>query len=258
MRKLRILLPVFLTVILLSGFSANDEPEYLLGKNIKLGSAESASMRIEMLIGEMDIRSQNIFHLIQIECEYEKPEWEPKIIYSVEGKKGELYLSNREMKGRTNYDDDDNSNWDLVVNESVPTELEIFLGAGVCDLNLEGSKLRKFDFEMKAGKADLNLKNTSVPNLKFKALAGEVRIDLSGKWENDLIAYIKGGVGDLTLILPDNYAIGLEISGLIGDIDAKGFRKDGRDYYRNPGESEHTLYLDVNGGIGNVEILLSE
>jgi len=254
---------IFISTLFLFGnlqfaISQHRPSEYLLGKNVKTGSAESASMTIEMLVGEMFISSDDIFHLAHIECRYDEKEWEPEINYSVTEKKGQLYLSNRGQKGKVDYDDDDNVRWDVVVKESIPVEYEVFLGAGTARLDLDGTAVKSFQFEMKAGEANIDLKNTSVPIINFKALAGEVTIDLSGEWHNDLNAHIKGGVGNLNLILPDDYAVGVEISGLIGEIDSYGFRKDGKDYYRNPGESEHTLYIEVQGGIGNVSLLLSE
>lgn len=108
---------------------------------------------------------------------------------------------------------------------------------------------------MTAGEVEINLRNTSVPDVDFKALAGEATLNLSGAWKNNMLADIRGGFGSITLILPSDVGVELEISGILGDVDAPRMRKDGNTYFNKAfGETAHTLYLDVNGGIGDVSV----
>jgi hypothetical protein len=251
---------IVLTTAILSvqAITPVDKHEYIFGKNIKSGSAKQVKAAIEILVGELIIGTGNISYLLQAECRYSQPEWEPETNYVIQGENGNLSISNRQMKGQINYDEEDQSKWKLQFDKELQIEYTVFLGAGESKLKFKDSNIKKLDFEMKAGEAEIDLRNTSIPLFNFKALAGEVLIDLSGEWKNDLNAYIKGGVGDLTIILPANYDIGMEISGLLGEIDAPGFHKDGKDYYRNTEGSGPMLYLEVHGGIGNVSVQLAE
>jgi len=104
---------------------------------------------------------------------------------------------------------------------------------------------------------DIDLSNTSVPDVSFKALAGEAVIDLSGKWDNDMHASLQGGVGEMTLMLPADAGIRMEVHALIGDVDAPGLMKKGR-YYTSEsfGQTSENFYIDFTGGIGNLEVVL--
>jgi hypothetical protein len=239
--------------------SAQDESKRMVvEKTIKSQGADHVKAKIEMVVGSIDLSSENISQLLQAECVYYEEKWEPRFEYDVFEKIGKLHISNREGVSDHDYDEDDQSEWSLVINDNISTELNIYLGAGDATIDLEASKIRKLDYEMKAGSCDINLKNTSIPLLNINAIVGEATVDLSGKWENDLNAYIKGGVGDLTLNLPDNYSVELKISGVIGEVDTKGFRKEGKHYYRESKENSEILYLEVRGGIGDVEVKLIE
>lgn len=252
----------YLSVLILLTFiinvlSAQDESKRMIvEKTIKGQGADHVKAKIEMVVGSINLSAQNINQLIQAECVYYEEKWKPRFEYDVSQNMGELHISNREGVSDHDYDEDDQSEWTLVINDDIPVELSIYLGAGDATIDLEASKIEKMDYEMKAGSCDMDLRNTSVPLLSINAIVGEATVDLSGRWKNDLDAYIKGGVGNLTLILPDDYSIELRISGVIGEVDIRGFRKEGKYYYRKNEDNKEVLYIEVHGGIGDVEVQL--
>lgn len=252
----------YLSVLILLIFSFNvllaqdESKRMIVEKTVKSQGADHVKAKIEMVVGSINLSAENIAQLIQAECVYYEEKWTPRFEYDVSKKIGELHISNREGVSDHDYDEDDQSEWTLVINDEIPAELSIYLGAGDATIDLEESKIEKLDYEMKAGSCDIDLKNTSVPLLNINAIVGEATVDLSGRWENDLNAYIKGGVGNLTLILPDDYSIELKISGVIGEVDTRGFRKEGKYYYRKKEDNTEVLYIEVHGGIGDVEVRL--
>lgn len=187
--------------------------------------------------------------------EYREKYWQPVIHYEEDSETGYLEIKVDDDRDHRNYDDSDRNEWILGFNRNIRNDLQIEMIAGESDINLEGSRLDKFDFKMVAGESYIDLRNTSVPFLEFRAGAGKAEIDLSGTWKNDLDAEIRGGVGELTLVLPFDVGIKLYISGGLGDISAPGFDKNGRIYTNDLwGKTRSSLYFDIKGGIGNVEI----
>jgi hypothetical protein len=127
--------------------------------------------------------------------------------------------------------------WDISLAEGIPTDLAVQMGAG--DLTLDLSSVDVTDLDVELG-------------------AGESTIDLSGERANDLDGQVTAGAGEVTIRLPRD--IGVRVFGRsdgIGDWNYEGFREDG-DYLVNDayGESETTIELDVQRGVGEVNLEL--
>lgn len=106
------------------------------------------------------------------------------------------------------------SQWDVCITRTIPTTLDVSLGAGRSKLKLDGVQLRGMSITLGSGSVDLDLRDSILANT-------EVRVH--------------GGAGELTLRLPANIPVKvkvrtdnpaanvavdkLEISGLEGDKD---------------------------------------
>ncbi len=182
---------------------------------------------------------------------------EPQIDFIEDGKKANLRITASEEYKHFDYDTSDSSSctWNLYFNNKVENDISISMIAGQGLIDLSGCNLKAFDFKMTAGEVKVNLRNTSVPYMNFRTAAGEVEMDLTGKWENDLKANIKGGVGEITIKIPDDIGVKIEISGILGDINIPSFKKKNKTYINELyGKTSETLYLDIFGGIGEVNI----
>ena len=93
-------------------------------------------------------------------------------------------------------------------------------------------------------------------SLLVKTGAGQTSIDLSSDLQHDLHATFEGGVGDLSVKLPSGMGVRASASSGIGSLANEGLSKEG-DYYVNDiyGTAPHTLFLDVNSGIGSIKLL---
>jgi hypothetical protein len=154
--------------------------------------------------------------------------------------------------------EDEFNRWYVTLDKNIPIDLRINIGGGTGDFDLEGMQIRSFDFSLTGGEIDLNLRNTSLPELDFKALAGEAEIDLSGRWQNDLDAEFTCGFGELTLILPSQTAVRVEVDGVLGEVNAPEFERDGDYYVNHAADLEHLLDISVTGGIGEVRLKLAD
>lgn len=253
MRKYR-MITIAVLIIVFFGFVSFDFPFQEFRKNIESDKAKSMKTDITFIAGRL-----NISHTSNLLCEgvykYHRDYWKPEISYNEDSQIGYLEIKVADDRKEKNYNDSDNTEWNIALNKNIRNDLKVKMLAGIGNIDMQSCKMDGLEFEMLAGEVKINLKNTSVPNLEFKALTGEAEIDLSGKWENDLNAEIKGGVGELTIKLPSDIGIKLNITGGLGEVNAHGFIKHNRVYTNELyGKTKESLYLDISGGIGEVNI----
>lgn len=139
-------------------------------------------------------------------------------------------------------------------------EMSIDVGAGGSDLTV--GSLALSSLAIKAGAGDVTVDLTGAPSLTQLDAdigAGEVTVDLTGDWQNDLDANIEGGVGEITLRLPRGVGVRVDVELGIGKVSASGLSKDGDAYVNDAfGESAVTLRVDIQGGVGEINLELGE
>jgi hypothetical protein len=206
-------------------------------ENVPLGDAESARVVINMGVGQLNLNG-GAEDLLAAGFRYNVELWEPEIAYEVRGRIGQLSVSQPDDEFAGIPDNDIRNEWDLRLNDDIPTDLDVNLGVGETELKLSGLTL-----------TDLNI-NTGV---------GEVTVDLSGDWSQSFDVTISGGVGETTLILPQEVGVLVKTETGIGSLNANGLIRNG-DTYTNEayGESDVTITIDIGGGIGNINLEVTE
>jgi len=202
-------------------------------RSVALGNAKSVRVEIHMGAGELKIDG-GAAELLEAEFVYNVAKWKPELDYSVSGTQGLLTIRQPEWsgspRGPRQYE------WDLRLNNSVPLEIAVHLGAG---------------------KSTLTLGTLALTNLDIQMGVGETLVDLVGDWKKDLKATIRGGVGKATVRLPEEVGVRVKARGGIGEIKAPAFGRDGDAYVNNAyGKSPVTLHVDVEGGIGEIKLEL--
>lgn len=197
-----------------------------------LENAESAELNLKLGAGELKIQAGTIDALMSGYFKYNVPRWEPEVSYHKTGSKAFLTIEQRRSSGitlgRTR------NRWDLQLNNRIPLELKLHLGAGEADLNLNGLQLK--DIEIHMG-------------------VGSLTLDLSGDRTQNLEGSVHGGVGSGTIYLPKNIGARIRVDGGIGSVDASGFAKSG-DTYTNEayGKSQVSIDLEIKAGIGSISL----
>jgi hypothetical protein len=100
---------------------------------------------------------------------------EPAVKYGVTGSRG--YLTVRQPPFHSIGPRVGQNSWDLHLDDRVPLDLRVHLGAGNGTLKLNGMAVRLLEVEMGAG---------------------ELKLDLSAPWDKDLEAHVRGGIGGIT------------------------------------------------------------
>jgi len=227
-------------------------------ETVELGDAASVRVEIEMGAGELNVAG-GAAELLEADFAYNVAELKPEVDYSA----GTLTVRTPDVDtgigslwdaGEYRYE------WDLRLNDDVPMELQVSVGAGRTDLKLGSLSLTGLDVAGGAGEVLVDLSgSTSLTRLNIGGGAGALTVDLTGAWQDDLEATIGGGVGKKILILPRDTGVRVKVEVGIGNVDAAGLTKEG-EYYTNDtyGQSEATLYLEVGGGVGEIELRVGE
>ncbi len=253
---------VALTLLLMLVTSCGESPvtgprieEY---RSMDLLGAESVRAEIEMRAGTLKIAG-GADALMEADFVYNVDEWKPVVSYEVEAGRGDLSV--RMPRGQwSNFGEGVKYEWDLRLNDDVPVDLYVELGAGESRLDLASLHLMRLKVMTGAGETHVDVGgNPTLTKLNIYSGAGEVELDLVGHWDHDLDASIKGGVGEITVKLPSDVGVRVDVSKGIGSIKADGFMKDGGDYVNDAyGKSGVTLSIDINAGIGEIRLEIEE
>ena len=216
-------------------YAAHEWPGHSSMKSHKVESidkkdAKSVRMSVKMPAGDLSM-SGGAESLLNADFSFGSSWHEPNIEYSVSNGEGELSID--QQGGGTLMTNSDNT-WNLKVNDSIPIDLEIDIGAGRGVFRFAKVDLTKLELNIGAGQAD---------------------VDLTGERAKDLEAEIQGGVGEATIRLPKDVGVVAVVHGGLGSIDTHGLKEEDGQYVNAAyGKSPTTIHLSVNGGIGSIRL----
>jgi N-terminal domain of toast_rack, DUF2154/Domain of unknown function (DUF5668) len=201
-------------------------------RTVDAQGAKSVDAHLDLGAGELRL-SGGARQLLDAHFDYTAAEGVPEVQYNTSGGTGHLSIS-QHRGGGVHFGNDENV-WDLKFADDVPMDLELNMGAG---------------------QADITLAQIEVHRLEAHMGAGEMNLDLSGDWKHDLEGTIHGGVGEATIRLPKDTGVMVHASGGIGSIDAQGLHENGSEYTNDAyGKSAVTIHLNIEGGIGQINLI---
>ena len=205
--------------------------EFHWSEAVEPQGATSVRVQIRMGAGELRVGG-GASKLLEADFHYNDASLKPETRYEVAGSRGDLMVSQPSTSvhfGQTR------NEWDLRLNNDLPMELRVQLGAGRSNFELRGLSLNKLDVEMGAG---------------------ELLLDLTGDWKKDLEVNVEGGVGSATVRLPENVGVRVHASGGLGSIHTGRLKREGDAYVNDAyGESPVTLRVSIEGGIGEINLV---
>jgi len=199
---------------------------------VDLENAQSVRADLRMGAGELKVTG-GADALMEGDFSYNVAAWKPEVNYDVSGDTGELSVEQGSGEG-VPVGGGARNEWDLRLNDEVPTDLVV---------------------EMGAGESDLDLDSLSLTGLTLQMGAGKTTVDLTGDYARSFDASIEGGVGEATVLLPSEVGTRASAEGGLGKINADGLRREGQAYVNDAyGDSEVTLSVDVQGGVGQINL----
>ena len=171
--------------------------------------------------------------LMEANFSYNVADWKPQIDYDVNDDTGELTVKQGSGDGGR-LGGGARNEWDLRLNDYVPTDLVVEMGAGESDLDLDSLALTGLDLQMGAG---------------------GTTVDLTGDYAQDFDASIEGGVGEATVLVPSEVGVRVRAEGGLGKINAEGFQREGEAYLNDAyGDSDVSLNVDVQGSVDSINL----
>jgi hypothetical protein len=226
---------IVLFTMLVAGCSSGVKvgPLQTESQSVELGGAKSVDVNINMGAGNLAVTG-GAAKLLEADFNYNVARLKPEVEYT----DGTLLVRQPEvyglpvLQGITDF----RNEWNLRFDHAVPMNLKVNMGAGNSDLQLAGLSLSRLDVILGAGKST---------------------IDLNGDWVHDLDVNIDTGASDITVRLPKDIGVRVEVDRGPTAIDAPGLRQDG-DIYTNAayGVSDVTLQLHIKAGIGLLDLEL--
>ena len=247
-------------------------------EEIPLPEAESVSVEILFDAGELEIESGDSEQLFSGHFRYNVERWEPEVTYE----EGILTID----QGGTDEEwgiptGNSHNEWELEFSPKMPLELDAKCGAGDGRLDFTGLQVTGIDLEMGAGdfevrfdepnevqmrdfsldtgaaKLDVSgIGNASPEHAMVNGGVGDITLDFRGHWTNSADIDITTGVGAVTLRLPDDVGVQVEVDGGLTNVEPDGLRER-NDVYVNDvfGETEIELHIHVTAGIGNLRLI---
>jgi len=225
---------VLLAVLLLASCSSNDvrvgelRTEF---KSVELGDAGSVSIKMVLGAGDLVVTG-GAEKLLEADFTYNVAKLKPEVEFT----DGTLVVQHPDVRGYRTLQDikDFRNEWDLRLNNDVPVNLSLEMGAGTSDLQLAGLSLTGLDVTLGAGKST---------------------VDLTGNWARDLDVTFDTGAANITVWLPKDVGVRVEVVAGVGRIEASGLKRDGY-FYTNEayGTSEVTLHINIMTGIGQINL----
>ena len=201
-------------------------------RSAEVEGAESVRANLRIALGELDVGG-GADELMEADFIYNVAAWEPRVGYEVVGDSGELTVEQQGLREGIPSRDVRNE-WDLRLNDDIPIHLAVQMGGGVGNLDLDSLTLTGLNLDMGAGAA---------------------RVDLSGEWERDLSAVVRGGAGEITMLLPSQMGVRVNAGTRLGRVNAKGLQKEGDTFINGAyGDSDATLEVDITGGVGQINL----
>lgn len=199
--------------------------------SIERPKAEIVDVTVAMAAGEMEL-SGGAAKLMEGRFTYTAAgNVAPEVQYEDSSFRGRLSVTNRT---KTTVGNHHVNRWEIKLADDIRMDVNISLGAGQSKLHLGTLTLR---------------------SAKVQLGAGEVQLDLRGPKKSSCDVEIRGGVGEATVLVPSDVGVVAEATGGIGSIDVRGLRREGGRWTNDAyGKSPVTLRLDVQGGIGQINI----
>ncbi|MFP7298001.1 toast rack family protein [Neobacillus niacini] len=201
---------------------------------IEKDKAKELQLELNLGAGELNVE-KGANEWVSGSIEYNEEKLKPKVSYKRKGDKGigVIQQENTGILDKIKIGDLKNE-WNLTLTDEIPLSLVVNSGASDTNLDLKGLNLK--DLDVNAG-------------------VGDITIDLSGEWENSFEAALALGVGQSTIILPEDVGVKIESSKGIGTSDFVGFISKGNGIYVNEAYEDADVIIDLKTDLGVGEVV---
>ena len=248
-------------------------------ETIPLEGADSATVAVVFGAGDLNITAgEDADQLLSGDFYYNVADWEPQVYYL----NGLLTIEQGESVKDWGFPTGDAHNeWQLSFSPTAALAVDIKAGAGKGDLDFTGLQLTRLNLDLGAGNFDVrfgepnqadmsNLKlNAGTSKLEVSGIGyaspkemhvqggvGDIDLDLSGPWARSADVWVTAGVGAVTMRLPADVGVQVEVEGGVSSVDVSGFHLTDGAYVNDAwGKAEIELHIYATTGIGSLHLI---
>jgi hypothetical protein len=237
-------------------------------------------VHIEYGAGRLDVRPTTDRVLFAMQLKYDDANGQPLHRYDPEDRSLRVGISGQSIHVGKRMGEQTSGEMHLGLSRAVPLELDIDVGAAKAEFELGGlmlqearihtgaadarvsfttpnlSRLRTLDVDVGAASFEAKgLANANTSNIRIKAGVGDVDLSLDGMWTQDLAVEATMALGKLTIRVPRDVGIRVDVKRFLASFDHPGLEKRGDAFYSANWESApYKVRVRAETVLGAIEI----
>lgn len=223
-------------ILLFTGYQMVGAKQGKSEKVVERDDAEALTVDLEMGVGSLNV-SPGTKKWLEGQFEYDNTKKEAVVSYKRSGKEGHVEISEKRKWFQVNiFGFNKKSEWNIQLNEDVPTDLNVETGVSDSYLDLRELNLTELDID------------TGV---------GDVTLDLSGDRKESFHTSIDSGVGANKIYLPKEVGVKLKVDKGVGDLNIEDFIVKGDGTYVNEAYengADVVMEIDIDMGVGDITL----
>lgn len=246
----------------------------------QLRDSTAHTIRVRYPLGRISVRSTTDPVIYRMFLRYDEDRMSPLHRYDAEAHRATLGFEGDDERWRKTRRTLDESELRLELSDAVPIDLDLDIGAaearldvgglalirlrietGAADARLNFSEPNKTEMrrlDVRLGAADFairNLGNARVSDIRVQGGVGKVDLDFGSRLESDVKIEANLALGKLSLRVPRDVGIRVELQRLIAGFDHPGLRKRGDAYYSdNWDDAKVRVRVRAETVLGAIEI----
>ncbi len=267
------------------GASAQSDPQWRsLDVSRQLHDSVPQRIKVQYGAGRVDVRGTDAALLYGMHLRYDELRAVPVHRYDAEQHSSVLGLESRSTNSRVSSGPrTETGELRLLLPRAVPLDLDLEFGGAEAMLELGGLSLQSVHMECGATDATLgfttpnrahmrelnvdvgaasftalHLGNANADQIRIRGGMGTVDLDFSGTWQRDLTVLTRIGIGTMTLRVPDDVGVRLEIQRVAAGFDHEGMvKRDDAWYSTNWDTATRKMRIRAETVFGALELLQS-
>lgn len=245
----------------------------------QLSDSAAHHVRVQYGAGRLEVGGTSAALLYSMSLRYDESSATPIHAYDSGSRSLTLGVDAQSPRFSKNMDEKTKGEMRLSLSRSVPLDLDLDLGATKATLDLGGLNLsglriasgasetlvdfstpnrgRMHSIDVDVGAASFearNLANANTSSIRVHGGVGSVELDFGGQWSQDVAANVDLSLGKLTLHVPRDVGVRVEIEKFFAAFDQQGLQKRGDAYYTdNWDQAKYHLRLRAETTFGGIE-----
>lgn len=237
-------------------------------------------VRVQYGAGRVEIGATNAPVLYSMTLRYDEASSTPLHSYDPAAHALTLGVNGETDRFSRGGDDKNKGEMRLSLSRLVPLDLDLELGATKATLDLGGLNVLALQLEsgasetvvdfsspnqgrMRAMTVDVgaasfearNLGNANAASMRVHGGVGSVELDFGGQWSQDMAVDVNLALGKLTMHVPHDVAVRVEVEKFLASFDQQGLQKRADGYYsENWDRAKYHLRVHAETTFGGIEL----